>query len=117
MEKAIKILLILLVIAGCLFCLSGCGKKKEETIDSSSIVGRWKYKNNSKSIYIFKKDGTGIYELENNRNEFTYKAKGKKLSIKYNGSEDSFDTTYSIKDDVLTIVDAKGKDQLYKRMD
>lgn len=117
MEKAIKTLLILLIVTGSLFYLSGCEKKEEEPkIDKTSIVGRWKYKNNDKIVYVFEKDGTGLYELNNRRMKFTYKVKKDNLSIKYEGNKDSFDTKYSIKGDILTIVDANGKDQLYKRI-
>ena len=118
MGKALKTLLILLIIAGSLFYLSGCGKKKEEIkIDRTSIIGQWEFKNNKKNIYIFKDDGTGIYKSNKNKMKFTYKIDRDKLSIKYEGNKDSFDTTYSISNDVLTIVDAKGKDKLYKRID
>ncbi len=118
MNRVFKGLLALLFLVAGIFVLTGCEKKeKEPEIDRTSIVGKWKYKNGGNFIYTFNKDGSGTYEVGESTMKFTYKTDKDKLSILYDGDTESFDTTYSIENDVLNVKDSNGKDVLYKRID
>ena len=112
MKRFSKILFLVVVMISA-FTIVGCGKKEEKK-KVPEIVGTWEY-NSGSYTYTFNEDGTGTYDIGGQKKEFTYKTDGDKLSITYNGSTASFDTTYSIKDNELNIKDSFGSDTIYKR--
>lgn len=121
MKKAIKNLLIVLVIVIALFVLTGCGENNnvDEKKSNNPLVGNWKYDGELFAgynfEYTFNDDGTGKYDAAGTIMEFTYKTQNNKISITYKGDTVSFDTDYSINGDTLTIKDSFGEDTLYKR--
>ena len=102
-----KFLASLFLVVLC-FILVGCGKE-------SGLVGTWQYKDSDSFVYTFKADGTGTYTVGDTVMNFTYETDGNNISIKYEGFDSSFDTEYSIDDDVLNIKDSLGDDTLYVR--
>ena len=101
------ILGVLLFITVC-FVFTGCEKNSSK----NSIVGKWAY---GDFIYIFEEDGTCNYDAAGTMMKCTYKTDGDKLSILYEGSDVSFDTTYNIKDNRLNVKDSFGNDTFYDR--
>lgn len=95
---------IFLIIMLCLV-LVGCKKK-------NTIVGKW---SNGSFTYTFNEDNTCNYNAAGTNMKCTYKVDGEKLSIKYVGDTQSFDTTYSIDKDKLNIKDSMGRDTIYTR--
>ena len=115
-NKLEKTLLIIIAIVG-LVTLTGCNKttKTKTNNKTNEIVGSWKYQGSGDYIYTFKEDGTGTYKVGSTTMEFTYKTEGKKLSITYKGNTEPFETEYSIKNNVLNVVDSLGNDTLYNK--
>ncbi|MBQ3415506.1 MAG: hypothetical protein IJH39_09235 [Clostridia bacterium] len=109
MKKTLKVLAIVAILVAALFALTGCEKKK-----SNSIVGSWKSEQGD-YIYTFKEDGTGDYAVYSTKMNFTYKTENEKIAITYDGSTAAFETEYNINGDTLNIKDSFGKDTLYKR--
>lgn len=99
MKKSFLISLVAIVL--CL-TLVGCSKK-------NGIVGTWSY--SSSFEFVFKEDKTCSYAGRN----CTYTIDGDKLSILYDGDTASFDTTFKIEDNKLTIKDSLGNDVVYTR--
>lgn len=106
MKKFIKVFSIALITC---VALAGCGKKKDP------IVGKWTYESMDSIYYVFKEDGTGSYTFGGATKKFTYKIDGNKLSIKYEDTTASFDTTFEIKDDKLNVKDSFGSDTIYNK--
>ena len=104
-----KMVLFTVLFVGIIF-LAGCKKAEKEP----SIVGKWEYESGS-FIYTFKKDKTCSYDFGSSSMKCTYEIDGDKLSILYDGNSTSFDTTFEIKDNVLTIKDSLGNDVRYKK--
>ena len=82
-----KTLFVLLLLTVGVITLTGCGK-------SNPLVGKWVQ---GSFVYTFNADGTCSYDAAGTLMKCTYKTDGNKLSILYEGSDVSFDTTYSIK--------------------
>ncbi len=105
------------LMGACTF-LTACGgnsgsadSKKENT-----IVGEWVSEEyDGLFVYTFKEDGTGNYDAAGTQMPFTYKLEGDKLTMTYEGDTVAFDTTYSIKDNKLTIKDSLEEDVVYNR--
>ena len=97
---------------GLLFCLValfivvGCSKK-------DPIVGKWAYGSSESFMYTFNSDGTCHYTANNK--DCTYKIDGDKISITYDGDTASFDTTFKIEDNKLTIMDSFGNEVVYDK--
>ena len=109
-----KIGLFLLLLVGVLF-LTGCD-------DGKSVVGRWEYQNkngNYKAIYVFNKDGTGIYTLkysdQSEDKNFTYEVKDENLVITFEGFGDPFELKYRREQGKLIITDSSGNDNEFKK--
>ncbi len=115
-NKLGKTLLIIIAIVG-LVTLTGCNKttKTKTNNKTNEIVGSWEYQGGGDYIYTFKEDETGTYKVGSTTMEFTYKTEGKKLSITYKGNTEPFETEYSIKNNVLNVVDSLGNDTLYNK--
>jgi len=103
-----KKFLSLLVIATICIGVTGCNNTKK-----NPIVGKWAY--SSSFVYTFNEDKTCEYNVSGTIMKCTYEIEDNKLSILYNGDTIPFDTTYSIKDDKLTIKDSMGTDVVYKK--
>ena len=104
-----KIFTVVAVIALCTV-LVGCGKS------GNTIVGKWEYKMGTTSfVYTFNEDKTCSYDAAGTFMKCTYKTDGNKISILYDGNTESFDTTYSIKDNKLNIKDSFDNDTIYER--
>lgn len=97
------ILFSLLAVVLCLVVV-GCGKKE-------GLVGTWRYGSSDTFQFVFNEDKTCSYAGRN----CTYTVDGDKLSILYDGDTTSFDTTFKIEDDKLTIKDSLGSDVVYTR--
>lgn len=121
MKKSIKVLLVVFVLLFGICVVTGCDKdtnKKESTKTEEKkkdpIVGSWEYEGGS-YVYTFNEDGSGNYLAGKTKMEFTYKVDGSKLSITYKGNTTPFETTFTIKDEVLTIKDSFDNDVVYKK--
>ena len=102
--KRFKNIALVVALFVCMTILVGCGAKK-------GLVGKWEYKGFSSYVYTFNEDGTGDYSGK----KFTYTTEGSKISIKYDGDTEAFETTYEIKDNELNIKDSFGEDTIYVR--
>ena len=97
---------------GLLFCLValfivvGCSKK-------DPIVGKWAYGSSESFMYTFNSDGTCHYTANNK--DCTYKIDGDKIAITYEDSTATFDTTFKIEDNKLTIIDSFGNEVVYDK--
>ena len=101
--------LIFLVIA--VICLSGCENKvNKEKI--TTIIGTWAH---GSFIYTFNEDKTCSYDAYGTTTKCTYEIDGNKLSILYEGNDESFETTYTIKNNTLNIKDSFGANTPYTR--
>ena len=98
-----KKIFLSIVLIGILFISTACGKK-------DSIVGKWTYETGNYT-YTFNEDGTGDY----NGLKFTYTIEGNKISFIHEGNTSPVETTFSIKEDKLNIIDALGNDTIYIR--
>ena len=107
MKKFLKSLLIALVLCVSVVGLTGCNKSAKK--EKNSIVGKWQSKEYSSYVYTFYEDGTGDYS----GTTFTYKIKDDKISILYDNSSATFDSTYKINGKELTIKDSFGNDTIY----
>lgn len=67
-------------------------------------------------VYTFNADGTGTYEVADSVTHFTYQTQDGHISILNDGDDISFDTMYSINDNVLNVLDSNGDDTLYQKM-
>ena len=141
MKKGLITGLIVVLLIGGLFVLTGCNKNETTTKTDSSgststtggeaktevgsssstidkaLVGSWK--NNSYGsdyVYTFNADGTGKYDVAGTIMEFTFTTSGSEISILYTGNTDPFETTYSINGTTLNVVDSLGKDTLYEKV-
>lgn len=104
MLKRVLLATLLLVVT---VTLTGCKDK--------GIVGTWEYKTGGYT-YTFNEDGTGTYDVAGNIMNFKYTIDGANISFKYTDEEmETWDTTFSITDDVLNIKDSLGEDTLYKK--
>ena len=104
-----KILFTTLTLGVGLLALTGCGK-------GNPIVGKWEAKLGTYSyVYTFNADGTCQYDAAGTIMKCTYKTDGDKLSILYDDSDVSFDTTYSISEKKLNVKDSMGNDTIYNR--
>ncbi|MBR7042154.1 MAG: hypothetical protein IKI04_01495 [Bacilli bacterium] len=109
-----KIFLTLILFVG-IFSLTACGKEKI----NKDILGTWINDTTIegyKFTYRFNEDGTGTYDVAGNIMNFKYTIDGANISFKYTDEEmETWDTTFSITDDVLNIKDSLGEDTLYKK--
>lgn len=97
MKKFISGIIIVLLLT----ITTGCSR--------TTIFGKWEAIGVSPSvIYVFNKDGTCSYETFGIRLKCTYKDKGDKLEVLYNGKEEADIYEYVIEDSILTIKDASG---------
>ena len=101
MKKGFVICLLLVVVM-----VVGCSKK-------DPIVGKWAYGSSESFMFTFNSDGTCHYTANNK--DCTYKVDGDKLSITYDGDTSSFDTTFKIEDNKLTIIDSLGSEVVYNK--
>ncbi len=105
-------------LMGAVTFLTACGGNGGSADDKkeNTIVGEWVSEEyNGSFIYTFKEDGSGNYDASGVQMPFTYTLEGDKLSITYEGDTDPFNTTYSIKDNKLTIKDSFDEDVVYDR--
>ncbi|MCR4605186.1 MAG: hypothetical protein K5639_04215 [Eubacterium sp.] len=89
-------------------------KKDKAKSSESKLVGTWKCEydldKNTKltAVYVFNDDGTGSYDLEGQVTKFTYKDNGKKLTIKFKGTDGDMKLKYKISGDKFTYKDITG---------
>ena len=111
MNKVIKVFAIVMLFSVALFALVACGEK-----EVNPIVGFWK---NDESgfdfVYTFNDDGTGSYDSAGTVMPFKYTMDGEKLSVTYDGDSISWDTTFKVNNDTLTVVDSTGEDVVYHK--
>lgn len=103
MKKGAFLVLFLLVIC---FIFTGCSKSNSK----NSLVGKWAH---DSFVYTFNEDKTCSYDAAGTLMKCTYKVDGDKLSILYDGSTASFDTTFTIKGNKLNVKDSLGNDTIY----
>lgn len=103
-----KSLFVVLAVFLCLIVV-GCGKKESK----DPIVGKWAYGSGDSFVYTFNEDKTCHYTA-NNKN-CTYTLEGDKLSILYEDSTATFDTTIRFEDDKLIMKDSFDKDVIYTK--
>ena len=110
MKKNIKNLILVSVLFLGIFFLTGCTKK----IDSK-LIGTWEYAEEEsegvlKSVYVFKKDGTGSQTITvddaSSTNNYTYETKDGKIFITYEGDTDVFELGYRFSDNDLVLKDS-----------
>jgi len=76
---------------------------------SNPIEGTWVY--DSYTQYVFEKDGTGCFEVDDVHYEYTYKINGNNLSMDF--TEDvvrDCEYTFTIEENTLTLVGGKNTD-------
>lgn len=100
-----KILAVFVLMVGALI-LFGCEK-------TNPLVGSWTH--SAGYTYTFNKDKTGSYAYGETEMKFTYEDDGKKVSIKYENSDNTLDLEYKIDGKTLTIKDSFGSDVEYTR--
>ena len=101
-----KSFLVSLLVVLCI-TVAGCGSKKDP------IVGKWAYGTGDSFVFTFNEDKTCHYSANNRK--CTYTINGDKLSILYDGDTATFDTTFKIEDNKLTIVDSFGSEVVYNK--
>lgn len=97
MSRAVRRIGIIAVFVFVIGTFAGCGKKE-------SVVGTWE---GDDYAYTFNADGTGTQQIGGiNVNISSYQAKDGKLSITvtYLGTDDTTEFTYTLKEDVLTLI-------------
>ena len=119
MKKCIKLLVVLFIG---LLVVTGCESTKKKVVDttietnkktsSNPLVGKWEYENEG-FIYTFNKNMTGVYDLGDSKKEFSYEIKDDKLSILYEDTTATFDTTFKIEGDTLILKDSLDNDVKY----
>ena len=119
MKKCIKLLVVLFIG---LLVITGCESTKKKPVDttieankkvsSNPLVGKWEYENGG-FIYTFNKNMTGVYDLGDSKKEFSYEIKDDKLSILYEDTTATFDTTFKIEGDTLILKDSLDNDVKY----
>ena len=101
----------LVIMFGCLM-LTGCKKSLEK-----EIVGKWESKVSKYSyVYTFNKDKTCSYDAAGTLMKCKYKIDGDKISIYYDDVDVPFETTISIKNNKLNVIDSLGNDTFYNRI-
>ena len=111
MNKVIKVFAIVMLFCVALCALVACGEK-----EVNSIVGFWKNDEAGYDfVYTFNEDGTGSYDSAGTVMPFKYTMDGEKLSITYDGDSISWDTTFKVEGDTLTVIDSAGEDVIYKK--
>lgn len=103
-----KKILISFVLVFIVLLFAGCGKK--------SVVGTWSTKLGSYNYtYTFNENGTGAYDIEGSKLEFTYTVDKDKITINYDGNTVPFETTFEINGNKLNMKDSLGNDTIYTR--
>lgn len=110
MLKIRKIISLILMIC-LIILLSGCGKT------ANSLIGKWNYYKDEKErtdiAYIFNKDMTGEYIFFGESKKFKYENDDKEINIKFSSNE--IKLKYTIKNNILTIIDSIGEKTMYKK--
>lgn len=102
-----KLIVFVFVLSGFLI-LTGCEKKN----DVNPIVGKWV---NGAYVYTFNEDNTCTYDANGTKMDCTYEITDDKISILYKNSTSPFETTYKIKNNLLTIKDSFGSNVIYEK--
>ena len=106
MKKIVSILLIACMMM-CLLCACGGGEGEEENAPVS-IVGTWEYSAMNCS-YTFNADGTGSYSFYGSEMKFTYTDDGSKVTLQYEGMDNTNEFAYTIEGKTLHIEDSYGE--------
>ena len=107
--KILAVVLTLTLIAS----LAACGSS--DSGSGSPLVGKWESIEAPGTIYEFKADGTGTLSGEGYSLDLTYTEKDDTVSFTYNGGSEVQTFNYTIKDDVLSIIDPNGTTLTYKK--
>lgn len=97
--------IMMMLVSMLLLVLVGCGK--------STIEGTWKgtFSNDSEIIFVFEKDGTGVYNQGGIALSSTYRTEGDQLivTMSFLGQTQEETYTYSLKGKTLTLTTADGE--------
>lgn len=91
---------------------------KKPTVHGKGIVGVWGYNQKEYQIpaqYTFKKNGRGEYNLAGQIKPLSWKTKGNKITITFDGEGD-MNQKYKLKGDVLTLYDITDAPVVYYRV-
>ncbi|MBQ3409398.1 MAG: hypothetical protein IJH12_09375 [Clostridia bacterium] len=114
--KKITSVISLVAILMVVLTFSGCGNEKQKE-EKYTLVGSWKLEADTDLVYIytFNDDGTGSYSYYGSELSFSYKDRGDKVSITFQGNTVESEFEYRIEGDSLIIKDGFGNDLTYKR--
>lgn len=119
MQRIKLICLFILFFCSTVSIISSCSNGDDNSLSSSSLVGRWKNQNIS---YVFNANGTGYSEIDYNniapglgvvRNSFKWSASDVQLFLTYEVSDSHVGGTsmyyYTLVDDVLAMYYSDGE--------
>lgn len=87
--------------------------KKKTKAKGGNIVGSWTFEGGV-FVYIFNKDGSGVFTSGSGAKHFTYKTSGNKVKITYkNGRKVTM--PYTVKGNTLLLKDEYGDDMPYHK--
>lgn len=108
MKRSICILLATLTVLCLCGTLLSCNREK-------SIIGSWEYGEDGFS-YTFEKDGTGCFQLGQQKNYFTYTLNSNELTLLYDTNTTTYNYTFELGDDnTLKLTDKNGLSTTYDR--
>ena len=82
--------------------------------EGGDIRGSWTWEGGV-FVYIFNKDGTGVYTTGSDTMYFTYKTKNNKVTLKYKEDGTKLTMPYTVKDKTLILKDANNDDVIYHK--
>lgn len=88
------------------------GKKKTKA-KGGNIVGSWTFEGGV-FVYIFNKDGSGVFTSGSGAKHFTYKTSGNKVKLTYKDGK-KITYPYTVKGNMLYLKDEYGDDMPYKK--
>ena len=115
--KALLLLIVLVLTAG---CLAACGGKPASTDPAeesgteevgSCLVGKWAYADMRNFCYVFNEDGTGIYSTDGGKTgffEFSWTDNGDSVTLDYTNVDEPATFRYTIQGKTLSIEDSFG---------
>ena len=104
MKKILSVILALALV----LCFAACGSANGSSDNgASSIIGSWDSIEAPGTVYTFNEDGTGALDASGVIMNFTYVDKDGKVEITYEGTDTALVCEYTVKDNVLSLIDTE----------